>query len=80
MRAAWFRSTRSITDFCAFYLHPKMLQVNEATGNVREVGRGAWWIGHAQRRQYDGIVYAPGADPEYTRGKLNLWAGFGCAP
>ena len=33
-----------------------------------------------QRRQYDGIVYAPGAGPENTRGKLNLWAGVRMRP
>ena len=33
-----------------------------------------WWLGHAQRRQYDGVVFAPGKD---TKGQLNLWQGMG---
>ena len=41
------------------------------------MGIGAWWLGQAKRRQYDGIVYAPGAHPP---GKLNLWSGLSCEP
>jgi hypothetical protein len=41
---------------------------------------GAGGIGHEKRRQYDGIVYAPGADAKTMRGKLNLWTGYGCRP
>ena len=70
----------SITDFCAFHAHPRMAHVSDTTGRERKVGLGTWWIGHEFRRQYDGIVYAPGADPKVTHGKLNLWTGFGCAP
>ena len=69
----------TIADFCAFYAHPKKPYVNEA-GIERNVGIGRWWIGQAQRRQYDGIVYAPNAAAKATHGKLNLWTGFACKP
>jgi hypothetical protein len=68
----------SFADFRAFHANPKRTLISEA-GNERKVGIGRWWIGHEKRRQYDGIVYAPGASAEATLGKLNLWAGFGCA-
>ena len=37
---------------------------------------GSWWLGQPHRRQYDGLVFAPGldvGDDEY-----NLWRGFNC--
>src|SRR5262245_6309673 len=43
----------------------------------REVGIGKWWINHSERRQYDGVVYAPG---ESTGRMFNLWTGVGCEP
>ena len=69
----------SIPDHCAFHKNPRKTIIGEA-GHPRQVGIGKWWIEHAERRQYDGIVYAPGATEETIRGKLNLWTGFSCEP
>jgi hypothetical protein len=35
------------------------------------------WLRHRQRRQYDGLVFAPGRD---TPGRYNLWRGFAVKP
>lgn len=62
----------TIPDFCAFHAKRK-----KVVGNDTKVGMGKWWIGLSQRRQYDGVVYAPNRD---MKGKLNLWTGFACEP
>lgn len=36
------------------------------------------WLAHPARRQYEGLVYAPGED--LPAGMLNLWQGFAVAP
>jgi hypothetical protein len=40
---------------------------------------GKWWLSldDRQRRQYDGVTFAPGRNPP---GKWNLWTGFACEP
>jgi hypothetical protein len=68
----------SIADFRAF--HAKRKKVVIRNGKERKIGFGRWWIDHEQRRQFDGIVYAPSASTKITNGKLNLWSGFGCEP
>ncbi|TXN76445.1 hypothetical protein FV228_00335 [Methylobacterium sp. WL18] len=50
-----------------------------------KVGRqkaGSWWLSHPNRRQYDGITFAPGMRGEICEapGLLNLWQGFGISP
>jgi hypothetical protein len=37
------------------------------------VKKGHWWLNHPQRRQYDGVVFAPG---QQKPGYFNLWQGF----
>jgi hypothetical protein len=65
----------TIPDFCAFHAKQKKL-VAAPDGTTRRIGIGKWWIDHEERRQFDGIVYAPNI--EHEDGKLNLWTGFGC--
>lgn len=36
-----------------------------------------YWLSHPQRRQYEGIVFAPGRE---VAGALNLWRGFAVKP
>jgi hypothetical protein len=36
------------------------------------------WLAHAQRRQYEGLVYAPGE--ELSANMLNLWQGYAVEP
>jgi Primase C terminal 2 (PriCT-2)/Family of unknown function (DUF5906)/RepB DNA-primase from phage plasmid len=66
----------SFEDFRAF--HQKWrTQVTDANGNTKSIGIGHWWLDHPKRRQYEGIVYAPGGAPNNY---LNLWTGYGCEP
>jgi hypothetical protein len=62
----------TIPDFCAFHANRK----KAVPGKSKKIGIGRWWIDHEQRRQFDGIIYAPGSNA--ADGKLNLWNGFGC--
>jgi hypothetical protein len=64
----------TIQDFCAFHANKKK-GVTGADGSVKRIGIGRWWIDHEERRQFDGIVYAPNLADD---SKLNLWTGFGC--
>ncbi len=38
---------------------------------------GAWWLGHPDRRQYEGVIFAPGRE---VPGHYNLWRGFAVEP
>ena len=69
----------SISDFCAFHGNRRKCIVS-ADDKERMIGIGRWWISQEKRQQYDGIIYSPDGDGETTKGKLNLWAGFGCKP
>jgi len=42
-------------------------------GDDKEMPLGLWWIRHAQRRQYDRVVFVPGRD---VPDAFNLWKGF----
>jgi Mesyanzhinovviridae DNA primase len=65
----------TVPDFCAFHLKRKK---KIGSGNrTHVVGIGKWWIGHADRRQYDAVVYAPGGTAATN---YNLWTGFSCEP
>ena len=64
----------TISDFCAFHAKQKKLVVLP-DGSARRIGIGRWWIDHEERRQYDGIVYAPSSQDTT---KMNLWTGFAC--
>jgi Family of unknown function (DUF5906) len=41
---------------------------------------GTWWWSNKDRRQYEGLTYAPNTDADIVGGKLNLWTGFTVAP
>src|SRR5262249_21301582 len=58
----------TIPDFCAFHAKRKKLVIGK-NGKEKKIGLGRWWIDHEQRRQFDGIVYAPGLGA--ANGKLN---------
>jgi hypothetical protein len=46
-------------------------------GGVKMKPVGDYWIGHRQRRQYEGLDLRPGEPLELPNGKLNLWRGYG---
>lgn len=49
-------------------------------GKKGPVPLGSWWLNHNDRRQYDGVIFAPG-EPSVVNGRLlNLWRGWGIAP
>jgi hypothetical protein len=60
-------------DFRNLYLNRRIV-VDDRSRDV-----GTWWLHHAQRRQYPGIIFAPAGDP-IINGKLNLWRGWGITP
>ena len=66
----------TIGDFKAFHAN-KRKEIICGNGEPKYVGIGEWWIKHPKRRQYDGIVYAPGGE---CGSRLNLWTGFACQP
>jgi len=49
----------------------------ERPGQKKPVPLGRYWLSHPQRRQYEGIVFAPGRD---VQGFFNLWRGFAVEP
>jgi hypothetical protein len=62
------------TDFRNLYLHRRI-----KLGEDRSKDWGKWWLTHPLRRQYEGVIFKPGA-PQVVNGKLNLWCGWGVEP
>lgn len=68
-------SYQSFQDFMNRYCHEKVQVATDKDGRPVTKPIGQWWTMHAQRRQYETIVFAPGRDvPE----AYNLWQGFAC--
>lgn len=60
-------------DLKGFYQNRKVDLGKDEDGNTKYAPLGSWWLSHPHRRQYRGIVFAPGKEvPEY----YNLWQGF----
>lgn len=49
----------------------------DKNGDQKRIALAKFWLHHPQRRQYEGIVFAPGRD---VPGHFNLWHGFAVAP
>lgn len=47
--------------------------------NKQSVALGKWWLQHAERREYNTIIFDPSKPKEYNR-CLNLWEGFTIKP
>jgi hypothetical protein len=69
---------QSFDDFRNSYMHRQVEAGRKADGGLVMKRLGHWWLDHAQRRQYDFLVFAPGA-PERD-GYYNLWRGFAYDP
>ena len=80
-------------DFRAFhskYRHSYQIKTKVKDENGNETGEtetktitkplGDWWWDQKERRQYEGLTYAPNTDADIVGGKLNLWTGFTVAP
>ena len=59
------------TDFETRYCNRKIWDGHE------DVGLGTYWLNHANRAEFDGMVFSPGQDQP---GYLNLWTGWGVEP
>ena len=80
-------------DFRAFhskYRHSYQIKTKVKDENGNETGAtetktmtkplGDWWWNQKERRQYEGLTYAPYTDVDIVGGKLNLWTGFTVSP
>ena len=65
---------QAFTDFRNAYMNQFETGEN-AKGDPTRIAVGKWWLEHAQRRQFNRLVFQPGRTPE---GAYNLWQGFGC--
>ena len=70
-------------DFKNYYLNRLCVDARgrpfavDGDGNPISIGR--WWLEHADRATYPGVVFLPGGPP-IVDGKLNLWTSFGVQP
>src|SRR5262249_5279217 len=55
----------------------RTLPISTARGRTRQVPLAESWIKHPDRRQYKGVVFAPG---QTSPGYFNLWQGLGVEP
>jgi len=68
-------SRQSFGDFSNRYMNISVKIGEDKNNNPKYMPLGKWWLNHAERRQYDTIVF----DPERTiHGAYNLWKGFNC--
>jgi hypothetical protein len=72
-RALLYRSTFS--DIKARYQHRKMQNPDDG----KETSVGNWWLNQPERRQYDQVVFSPGASV-VPKSSYNLWRGFAVEP
>ena len=49
-------------------------------GEDDPISLGKWWLKHPLRRQYEGLVFAPGLPRVIEARLLNLWQGWGIPP
>lgn len=71
------RLTRqSFEDFSNRYRHVKTKVGEDPKSGLPIMKKvGAWWLDHAQRRQFETLVFAPGRE---VVDAYNLWRGFSC--
>jgi hypothetical protein len=65
-------------DFCNLYMN-RTVKV-EAKDKTQYIPLGKWWLQHPQRRQYDGLIFAPGNPATVIDNRFNLWRGWGVEP
>lgn len=66
----------SVGDFRNFYA-PMKIQVSDGNGGMKSVSAARRWLDDPNRRQYEGVVFAPQKD---VPGYYNLWRGFAVEP
>lgn len=60
------------------WVRPRKLWKTDQMGTPRPVSASSIWLGSAERRTYEGMVFEPG-DREVVDGAFNLWRGFSVA-
>ncbi len=66
-------SRQGFDHFKNRYMHQQVQVGTDKDGNPVYKSKGAWWLTHPNRRQYENIVFAPGQE---VMGSYNLWRGF----
>ena len=70
--------TRStFADLRNFYCHINVVIGSDQAGNPIKIPKGNAWLKHPNRRQYSGVVFAPGKE---IPGFFNMWRGFSIEP
>ena len=64
-------------DSFKLWFRNQYVQIQGDDGSVRKRPLGDYWLGHRDRRQYEGLDLLPAKPPELPNGKLNLWRGYG---
>ncbi len=68
---------RSTTTDLAQLYRPRFVVVPADGGKTKNVPLADFWMSHAHRREYRGVVFHPG---DHVDGHFNLWRGFACLP
>jgi hypothetical protein len=66
---------QSFDDFRNFYSNQFIEYPSSDGESLVRVPVGKWWLTHAERRTYNGVVFSPGKS---VSGYYNLWKGFDC--
>jgi hypothetical protein len=66
-------------DFSLRYRNRKR-EWSDDDGKRQSMPAAVWWLEHALRREFRGIVFDPSVNHDEVDGCLNLWRGFGVAP
>jgi hypothetical protein len=66
-------SRQGFDHFRNRYMNKQVQVGTDKDGNPVFKAKGAWWLLHPNRRQYENIVFAPGQE---VIGSYNLWRGF----
>jgi hypothetical protein len=72
-------SIQSFEDFRNRYMHRQVSVGLGPKGHPNFKSLGKFWLEHAMRRQFRGLIFRPGK-PRVINGFLNLWRGFGIEP
>ena len=76
---------KTSTDVIKFLTHSafelwhanQFIYYRDKNGDQKRIALAKYWLRHPQRRQYEGIVFAPGRG---VPNHFNLWRGFGIEP
>jgi hypothetical protein len=55
----------------------RFIYYQDKNGDQKKISLAKYWLRHPQRRQYEGIVFAPGRE---VAGHFNLWRGYAVQP